>query len=153
MEILRRICGGSRRNLASTAFAAALITLSPAMLSASSGPPGPSLDRAALKVAPKPMLSVTNDNWLDVHVYIVRDGEPFSLGVVTGPGKRVLDMPSLSTTPGARVQILVLPIGGVANYLSPAVTVNPGDVVHLNVENSLPLSTVTVEPKQQNDAG
>jgi len=48
--------------------------------------------------------------------------------------------------PGARVQILVLPIGGNADYLSPALTIDPGDVIRLDVENSLPLSTAVVEP-------
>ena len=136
--------------LTSAALMAALTILAPSALSARAVPnalarPLP-VDTAAAPVRLPPLLSVTNDNWLDVHVYLVRDGEPFSLGVVTGPGESVLDLPSLATTPGAKVQLLVLPIGGTADYLSPDVTVNPGDVVRLDIANALPMSSVSVDP-------
>ncbi len=146
MKTLRRTAGGSRLALGAAALAAALMAFAPATLAARMTPPGSLLDSNVMRVAPKTLLSVTNDNWLDVHLYLVRDGEPFSLGVVTGPGNQVLDLPSLATIPGGRVQILALPIGGVADFLSPEVTVNPGDVVHLTVANNLDLSTLTVEP-------
>ena len=91
-------------------------------------------------------MNVENNNWMDVHVYMVRNGEPFPLGTVSGPGEGRLVLPSLATTPGAQVQILVLPIGGADDYLSPTLIVNPGDVLHLTVQNSLDLSSVSVKP-------
>jgi hypothetical protein len=91
-------------------------------------------------------MDVTSDNWQDVHVYMVRDGEPFDLGVVNGPGNAKLKVPSIVTTPGSQVQILAVPIGGGEDYLSRNVLVNPGDVIDLTLQNSLPLSYVKVSP-------
>ncbi len=45
------------------------------------------------------------------------------------------------------MHILVLTIGGNGVYESPSLQVNPGDVVDLNVENDLALSSVSVWPQ------
>lgn len=157
MQPLRRLLGERRlalgtvtltTTLTTVLLAATLTTMAPSALSARSvpNPLAPSHDSAMARVKLPPLLSVQNDNWLDVHVYAVRDGEPYSLGVVTGPGETVFDLPAMMTTPGARVQILALPIGGTADYLSPEIDINPGDVVKLSIANALPLSNVIVEP-------
>lgn len=93
------------------------------------------------------VLSVQNHNWLDLHVYLVRDGMVTSLGFMSGPGDQEFTLPDMATIPGADVQFLVLPIGGVRSYLSPTTVVSPGDEVDLVVENNLDLSTVSVFPR------
>ena len=89
-------------------------------------------------------LRVEDNNWLDLHVYVVRDGESFSLGTVMGPGKTKLTVPAMATIPGSQVQLLVLPIGGADSYLSQPLVVEPGDTLNLTVENDLAMSSVTV---------
>ena len=95
------------------------------------------------KVRMHPLLKVENNNWLDVHLYLVRDGMLTSLGFINGPGKAEFNLPTQVTMAGSDVQILVLPIGGLDSYLSPALVVNPWDVVSLVVENNLDLSYMT----------
>jgi len=101
---------------------------------------------AVVKKNNRAELFVENDNWLDAHLYLVRDGMLTSLGFMTGPGAERFTLPPMATMAGADVQILVLPIGGTESYLTPALVINPGDQVRLTVQNSLSLSTVTVEP-------
>ena len=144
MNALSRYAGGSRIPFRPALVAAALFTLTPAAAWARPVPAAPAADSVMAHASPT--VRVENDNWLDVHVYLVRDGEPFSLGFVTGPGHARLTLPSLATIPGGEVQILVLPIGGTDDYLSQPLTVNPGDVLDVNVANVLALSTVTVAP-------
>lgn len=146
---LRRYAAPSGPALRPALVAVALFTLIPSAAWASPvpQPAAAAPDSAAARhERVGPVVQVENDNWLDVHVYVVRDGEPYSLGFVTGPGHAEFTLPWMATVPGGRVQILVLPIGGTEDYLSDPLTVNPGDVLDLNVENALPLSSVTVAP-------
>jgi hypothetical protein len=92
-------------------------------------------------------VDVNSSNWMDAHVYMVRDGLATSLGVVSGPGKAVLTLPSIAVTPGVRLQLMVLPIGTRGSYLSEPFAVDPGDVVDLQIENNLALSHVTIAPR------
>lgn len=146
---LRRYARSCRAGLRPALLAAAVVALVPAAAWARTVPqPSPARpdSASARRERLEPLVKIENDNWLDVHVYAVRDGEPFSLGFVTGPGQAEFKMPWMATVPGAQVQILVLPIGGNEDYLSEPLVVNPGDVLQLNVQNILPLSTVTVAP-------
>jgi hypothetical protein len=147
MNMLRHPAGGSRLTIRPALLAAALVTLAPSAAWARPVPAAAVPDSVTVtrnRVAPT--VQVENNNWLDVRVYVVRNGEPISLGFVTGPGHAQLTLPMMATVPGADVQILVLPIGGVDSYLSPSLTVNPGDVLDLSIQNALALSTVTVAP-------
>ena len=132
------------------AFRAALVAAALAVVTPTSGwalsvPTAPAPDSAATANRKKQsMVQVENNNWLDVHVYMVQDGEPISLGVVGGPGKERLHVPAMALTPGSQVQILILPIGGLQDYLSPPLMVNPGDTLDVTVENDISLSSVTV---------
>jgi hypothetical protein len=145
---LRRYAAPGRAALRPALVAAALFTLIPSAAWASPVPqPVTPPDSAwARHERLGPVVQVENDNWLDVHVYVVRDGEPYSLGFVTGPGHAQFTLPWMATVPGGQVQILVLPIGGTEDYLSDPLIVNPGDVLNLNVQNVLQLSSVTVAP-------
>ena len=146
MNTSRNPAGGSRHALRAVLMAAALATLAPSSVWALSVPSSPAPDSVATNRR-MPTVQVENNNWLDVHVYLVRDGEPMSLGVVTGPGEDRLTLPMSATLPGSDVRILVLTIGGNGVYESPSLQVNPGDVVDLNVENDLALSSVSVWPQ------
>ncbi|NJD18235.1 MAG: hypothetical protein FIA95_02995 [Gemmatimonadetes bacterium] len=97
-------------------------------------------------------LLVENGNWLDAHLYLVREGMLTSLGFVGGLAKEHLVLPSLATSTGFPVQILVLPIGSTSAYVTPDIMVNPGDQVELMVENQLSLSAVMVRPTNRHSS-
>ena len=94
-------------------------------------------------------LEVTSANWMDARVYLVRDGLVTRLGLVGGPGKATFTLPKVATTPGESLQLWVEPIGTRESYLSQPFTVDPGDVVRLQIENSLSLSSVALAPRTQ----
>lgn len=134
--------------LRAVTFALALAAAAPAAGWAQSQPPA-STKLTPIRVAqgpPRARLEVENNNWLDVHLYLVRDGMLTSIGFMNGPGQSEFELPSIATIPGSDVQILVLPIGGNASYLSPVVAVNPGEVVKMVVENNLGMSTTIISP-------
>ena len=91
-------------------------------------------------------LVVENNQWFDVHLYLVRGSLRTSLGFLTSLGRRKFELPSIATTPGTDVRIFVYPIAGGRPYLTPPLIVNPGDVWKLVVENNPALSRVWVLP-------
>jgi len=137
---------GTLRAFGTLIVAAGLAAAVPAQASSQSAAQAPQARSGAKARAPSAVLEVQNNNWLDVHLYMVRDGMLTSVGFMNGPGKAEFDLPSPATVAGADVQLLVLPIGGTTSYLSPTLVISPGDVVDLSIENNLALSSVTISP-------
>lgn len=158
MNTIRTLATGTRRGLGSRSLQSAprialtlilggvLSAAAPAALLAQ-GPSAPTEPPVRVLGRSKTKLEVQNDNWSDIHLYLVRDGMVTSLGFMTGPGNDEVTLPTFATTPGSTIQFLVLPVGGLESYLTPAVSIDPGDELELVVANNLPLSTVIVRPK------
>ena len=125
-------------------LAGALTAMSPGPLWAKATDNAPT-ENTVDERKPHAELVVQNHNWLDAHVYLVRGRGSMrtSLGFITALGKREFELPSWATLPGNDVRILIRLIGGVS-YLTPVVDVYPGDVVELEVENNLALSSTVV---------
>jgi hypothetical protein len=64
-----------------------------------------------------------------------------------GPGKTTLTLPSMAMVPGSSLQLMVLPVGSRGMFVSQPFTVDPGDLVKLQIENNLALSTVSIAPR------
>jgi hypothetical protein len=92
------------------------------------------------------VLRVTNESWLDMHVYVSRDGGlRRSIGVVGSFQSVELPLPVGALDPGARVRLVADPIGSSGVYVSPEIFAGAGDDVILTIRNSLPLSFLTVQ--------
>lgn len=92
------------------------------------------------------LVRVTNHNWLDMHVYVIRDGgQRQSIGVVESFRTSELTLPPGALDAGARVQLVADPIGARGVYVSPEILAGPSDDVILTIQNSLPLSVMTVQ--------
>jgi hypothetical protein len=89
-------------------------------------------------------LVVENNNYLDMHVYGMRDGYYRSLGVVTGLSKAELTIPETLTIPGGDFQLLADPIGGTVSYLSDPIVLGLAKEVDLTIQNALELSSFTI---------
>jgi len=126
-------------------LALALAAMSPGYVWAQTTANAPGREEVA-KRPPRAELVVESNNWLDVHLYMVRDGMTMSLGFMSGPGKANFQLPSVATLPGSALQFLIVPIGGAESHLTLPVIVNPGDTVGLTVQNDLSLSSVMVLP-------
>ena len=86
-------------------------------------------------------LYVRNNNWLDARVYAVREGTRYRLGTVTSHVTEKFVLPRTVSGGVDGVQLLILPIGSNASYLTQSINVFPGDVLGLEVEEHLPLSS------------
>ena len=86
-------------------------------------------------------LVVENNNFLDMHVYGMRDGYYRSLGMVTGLSKAEFTIPESLTIPGGDFQILADPIGGTLSYQTDAIVLGTSKEVDLTIQNDLALSS------------
>jgi hypothetical protein len=91
-------------------------------------PPGPPLNPQA-EVA----VTVENQNFLDMDVFIIRGGQRIRLGTVSGVSSRILMVRPDLIGYGTEVQFEVHPIGGRANPITETISVRPGDVIHLTI--------------------
>jgi hypothetical protein len=89
-------------------------------------------------------LIVTNSNWLDVHIYLLRAGNYTPLGVVRSFATETLMLPSQATAPGSEVRLAADPIGGTGIYLSQPLMISDNATVVMNVENALSQSSTIV---------
>jgi hypothetical protein len=86
-------------------------------------------------------LRVTNDNWHDVTIYLLRDGGamPTRIGAVSGLNSRVL---RLRHPPAGWIRLMIRPIGSQASFTTNQVVVEPGQVMVLRVQNHLAYSSL-----------
>ena len=78
-------------------------------------------------------VSVNNQNFLDMDVFIVRSGQRIRLGMVPGLSSRLLMVRPELIGYGQDVQFEVHPIGGRSDPLTETISVRPGDVVQLTI--------------------
>lgn len=78
-------------------------------------------------------LTVDNQNFLDMNVYLVRSGQRIRLGMVPGLSKQILMVKPELIGYGTEVQVEVHPIGGRGNPISETISVKPGDVIQITI--------------------
>ena len=81
-------------------------------------------------------MTVDNQNFLDMDVFIIRSGQRLRLGMVPGLSSRMLMVRPELIGYGTEVQFELHPIGGRGNPLSETISVRPGDVIHLTIPPS-----------------
>lgn len=88
-------------------------------------------------------VEVTNHNWSDMRVYVVRAGNRFRLGTVSSMATAVFSLPrTLSTTSG--LQLIADPIGSREVHMTQPLNVTPGQLVSFKIENHLAISSVAI---------
>ena len=110
-------------------------------------PDGPFAGRSASAAAavPPTMLTVSNYNWMDVVVYAVQGNSRVRLGQVTSMRTTSFRIPSRMVANGVeRVRLMVDPVGSIEGWQTDAISVQPGEKVQFNVQNSLAFSSVLV---------
>jgi hypothetical protein len=90
-------------------------------------------------------LVVENNNFLDVHIYGMRNGYYRSLGTVTGLSKAELTIPESLTIPGADFEILADPIGSNLSYQTGPILLGTSREVDLTIQGDLALSSFMVK--------
>ena len=78
-------------------------------------------------------VSVENQNFLDMNVFLIRGGQRIRLGMVPGLTSSILMVRPELIGYGTELRFELHPIGGRANPVSETITVHPGDVIHLTI--------------------
>ncbi len=108
----------------------------------------PSSDSAAPAPAPETRgpvtLRVTNSNWSDVRIYVVRGAMWTRLGIVTTNSTIDFTIPADLLSGATSVTLVADPVAGVGTWNTPLPVISPGDEFELVVENFLQYSHLVV---------
>ena len=110
-----------------------------AAAAASPPPPAPAAERR-LPVA----LRVTNSNWSDVRIYIVRGTLWMRLGTVTTNSTVDFEIPADFLSGAGGASIVADPVGGRAHWSTPLPAISEGDEFEVVIENFLQYSHLVV---------
>lgn len=86
-------------------------------------------------------VQVTNNNWGDVRVFIVRSGTRFRLGTVTSMNSQEYQIPGDVLVPGAVVHVLAEVIGSRDRVATDNIRIESGLVIQWRLENVLSQSS------------
>ena len=101
-------------------------------------------NRVAPGLAAQPIsLEVTNENYLDVDVFVVRGTSRYRVGTVGGNGSATLSIPGNVIVHG-ELQLLADPIGSSEVYVTDRISVAPDQVVQLTVASRVRMSSYAV---------
>lgn len=88
-------------------------------------------------------LTVTNENWLDMAIYVVRGDSRFRIGEAVGNTTARLRIPG-SYIVGWTVQLMADPVGSTDTYTTDAIPVAPGEHLQLTVAPRMRMSSYAV---------
>ena len=89
-------------------------------------------------------IEVVNQNWQDMHVYVLASGQRRSLGMVTSQNSEVFELPRGALAADRDIVFIADPVGSVVAFVSDPVLVQPGDQVRWTIQNRLRHSSVFV---------
>lgn len=89
-------------------------------------------------------VEVVNQNWQDMHVYVLASGQRRSLGMVTSQNSELFELPRSALAADRDIVFIADPIGSVVAFVSDPVLVQPGDQVRWTIQNRLRHSSVFV---------
>jgi hypothetical protein len=89
-------------------------------------------------------LEIANHNWLDVIIYVVRDGQPVRLGIANASSSASFTLPARLLGVGREIRLWGRPIGGRAGTLTETVVVQPGQWIEWTLESDLNRSAIGV---------
>ena len=91
-------------------------------------------------------LEVTNENWLDVDVFVVRGTSRYRLGTVGGNGSATLSIPASVVVHG-EFQLMADPIGSKDVYVTDRIAVAQDQMVQLTLAPRMRMSSFAVYPR------
>lgn len=89
------------------------------------------------------LIQVTNNNWLDMAVYAVRNGLRMRLGTVNSLNTETFTVPRALMTGASAFQLVADPIGSSGTFQTQSISVWPGQTVKFQIENQLGISNVS----------
>jgi hypothetical protein len=90
------------------------------------------------------VLEFENNNWADVVLYIVHDGQTSRLLLVTATHTGEVGIPPHLQGQGGLFRIIVKRVGGRDMYTSDPISLRTGHTVHLTIESDIARSSIGV---------
>jgi hypothetical protein len=90
-------------------------------------------------------LVLTNHHLLDVNIFIQHDGQADRVAMVNASTSRTLVLPLYMLGQSGNIRLIAEPIGDDTRYTTDILTVQPGQMVLLNVENPIPRSNYSIQ--------
>ncbi len=90
------------------------------------------------------ILEVQNNNWADVIIYVVHDGQRSRLNSVTAAKNSSLVIPPNLIGQVGNLQLIARRVGGNDRYVSQPISVRTGTTIVLTLESDLRRSSVAV---------
>ena len=98
---------------------------------------GAACHHGATSAAPEPQaatrLKVQNQQFLDMDVYVLREGQRIRLGMVAGLSSQAFTIPADIVRSSPQLRFELHPIGGRGNPRTETISVQPGDEVELTI--------------------
>jgi hypothetical protein len=91
-----------------------------------------------------PTVTVQNDNWLDVVVYILRGPSRFRIGTVRATSTETFRLKSDGTAGLLPVRLMADPIGSNLGYVTDPIVIGPGQRLELRVAGAINTSTYSI---------
>ena len=89
-------------------------------------------------------LSINNNHWLDVTIFVVHDGEMSRVGTVTAAANGSFSLPFWMLGQSRNIRLIADPIGSEGWIRSETIHVQPGQSVEWRLESQLNRSSVMV---------
>ena len=89
-------------------------------------------------------IAVTNNNWMDMTVYVVRSGARMRVGAVTGMTSKLFHLPKSLIAEGGEMRLMADPMGSQQGYTTAPILTGPGTRVEWYLENNLALSSYRI---------
>lgn len=89
-------------------------------------------------------LEIANHHWLDVIIYVVRDGQPTRLGIASATSAASFTLPARLLGQGRELRLWAHPIGGTGGTLTESVVVQPGQWIEWTIESDMNRSAIGV---------
>jgi hypothetical protein len=91
-----------------------------------------------------PMLTVQNDNWLDVVVYVVRGASRFRVGTVRSTSTETFRLKSEGLGGSSPLRIMADPIGSKSGYVTDQIVLTAGQRLEVRVGSPINISSFSV---------
>ena len=90
-------------------------------------------------------LILRSNHLLDVNIFVLHDGQADRVAMVPSSSTAALVLPLWMLGQSRAIRIIVEPIGDESRYTTDLLSVQPGQIVELNVEGSLDRSSYSIQ--------
>jgi hypothetical protein len=90
-------------------------------------------------------LILRSNHLLDVNIFVLHDGQADRVAMVPSSSTRALVLPTWMLGQSHAIRIIVEPIGEDSRYTTDLLSVQPGQIVELNVESLLSRTSYTIQ--------